>query len=199
MDSKHKIVNLPDEEWRDVVGFEGRYMVSNYGRVKSLPNQTRSDERLLKQHIVRNYYSVPLLCVNGKKKTVRVHRLVAFAFIPNPLMLEQVNHKDEDKLNNFVDNLEWCDAAYNRNYGTLEARRLETYRRNNSGKPRPYKYKPIEMLTMDGSVIAKYDSIQQAAKKTGYPYKIISQACCRYVEGGKQRRNKYPYKWRHAK
>ena len=54
MDSKHKVINLPGEEWRDVVGFEGRYMVSNYGRVKSLPNQTRSDERILKEHVVRN-------------------------------------------------------------------------------------------------------------------------------------------------
>ncbi len=117
------------EEWRDIKGYEGCYQVSNMGRVRSLdhliptrnPNMfTLSKGRIrtpvLKRH---GYLEVTLAdSQNGKKVySAKVHRLVAQAFLPNPLNLPQVNHKDEDKCNNLLSNLEWCTAKYNSNYG----------------------------------------------------------------------------------
>ena len=88
-------------------GFE--YYISNQGRVKN------KHGRILKPEIRNGYYSVNL-CKNGKPHHIRIHRLVAEAFIPNPDNLPMVNHKDEDKLNNEASNLEWCDNTYNSQY-----------------------------------------------------------------------------------
>lgn len=89
----------------------GRYQVSNLGRVKSLIGH----EKILKPEIRTGYYAVNL-SKNNKQKSKRIHRLVAETFIPNPDNLPQVNHKDENKLNNNVANLEWCDNTYNSHY-----------------------------------------------------------------------------------
>ena len=97
----------------------GLYQVSTKGQIKSL-NMRKG--RVLKQHIQRGYLYVGL-SKQCKTKLYLVHRLVALAFIPNPLHLPEVNHKDEDKLNNNVDNLEWCDSKYNTNYGTRNKRK----------------------------------------------------------------------------
>ena len=86
----------------------GRYQVSNLGRVKSLIGH----ENILKPDLRTGYYSINL-CKNGKYKHIRIHRLVAEAFLPNPDNLPEVNHKDEDKMNNSVKNLEWCTHAQN--------------------------------------------------------------------------------------
>ena len=101
------------EDWKDIPGYEGLYVVSNNGRVMNV----RSG-RVLK--VFDNYlgYKIVSLCRSGKQKTFSVHRLVAEAFIKNPDNLREVNHKDEDKSNNNVDNLEWCDRKYNVNYGS---------------------------------------------------------------------------------
>lgn len=122
------------EEWRPVVGYEGLYEVSSYGRVKSLckydsRNRFR-DERILKLCADRLGYLKVGLCSNDKKKKYLVHRLVAQAFIPNPNNLPQVNHRDENPSNDNVDNLEWCDAKYNSNYGTRNDRIRTTRLRN---------------------------------------------------------------------
>lgn len=106
------------EEWRDVVGYEGLYQVSNLGRVKCVEHYT-SDGKLLKPHIMRQYkdrYMGVHLSNSGKVKTVWVHRLVAEAFIPNPSNLATVNHKDENKENNNVLNLEWMSQHNNNLY-----------------------------------------------------------------------------------
>lgn len=102
------------EIWKDIEGYEGKYQVSNYGRVKSL---NYNKEKILKIGDNSKGYKIVTLCKDGKSKTYFVHRLVAFAFIPNPNNLPQVNHKDEDPSNNCVNNLEWCSAEYNINYG----------------------------------------------------------------------------------
>ena len=83
--------------------------MSNLGRVKN------KHGRILKPEIRNGYYSVSLM-KNNKRRNYRIHRLVAEAFIPNPDNLPQVNHKDENKLNNIVSNLEWCDNTYNSQY-----------------------------------------------------------------------------------
>lgn len=108
-----------NEEWRDIKGYEGLYQVSNLGRVKSLRDKNnKKRELILKPKIMRNGYLKVDLCKNGKQKTFTVHRLVATVFISNPKNFPTVNHKDENKLNNNVSNLEWCTVLYNNCYGT---------------------------------------------------------------------------------
>lgn len=98
------------ELWKDVPGYSGVYEISNTGLVRG-KNGIR---KLLLSH---DGYQYVKLCNRGQEKKMKVHRLVALAFIPNPLGLPEINHKDENKQNNNVCNLEWCDRKYNNNYG----------------------------------------------------------------------------------
>ena len=113
------------EEWKAIPGYEGLYEVSNMGNVRNVRRNTLL--RLSKD--CYGYIQVSLY-KNGRRTGLRVHRLVAEAFIPNPDNLPQVNHKDEDKSNNRVDNLEWCDSKYNLNYGTARIRSRNTNIKN---------------------------------------------------------------------
>lgn len=120
-----EIAQLPAADVRPVVrlsirGYEGRYSVDNMGFVYS----DKTGEKLKQQTNDKGYKTVSLY-KDGSYKTKRVHRLVASAFIPNPEELPFVNHKDEDKTNNFVENLEWCTLEYNTNYGTARDRQRE--------------------------------------------------------------------------
>ena len=109
------------EIWKDCKGYEGKYQVSDQGRIWSIKTQ-----RYLKPYIMKNGYSqVTLMAINGKCKKELIHRLVALAFLDNSQGLPQVNHKDENKSNNCLTNLEWCDGKYNSNYGTGAARAHE--------------------------------------------------------------------------
>ena len=103
------------EEWRDIEGYEGLYQVSNKGRVRNI---NKNPYRMMKPHHNQRGYCQVALSSGGTYILVAVHRLVAQAFIPNPNCLPQVNHKDEVKDNNSVDNLEWCNNKYNCGYGT---------------------------------------------------------------------------------
>lgn len=122
------------EEWRSIEGYEGLYEVSNTGQVRSLDRYVKTCYEAYKLHKGKilspakdkNGYLKVHLCYNGKHNIIRVHRLVAQAFLPNPDNLPEVNHKDEDKTNNNVDNLEWCDRKYNNNYGTKIERQKKT-------------------------------------------------------------------------
>lgn len=116
------------EVWKNISikDYEDFYQVSNLGRVRSV-DKVDSLGRLIRGKIKAstnngNGYLVVNLKNNGKQKMVTIHRLVAEAFIPNPYNLPQINHKDENKLNNKVENLEWCDAKYNNSYGTAHIR-----------------------------------------------------------------------------
>ena len=98
------------EEWRDIKGYEEKYQVSNLGRVKSLKDRYGNyREKILKYSKNNRGYLTVSLCKNSKVKLFTVHRLVAQAFIENSNNYPEVNHKDENKENNRVDNLEWCD------------------------------------------------------------------------------------------
>lgn len=122
------------EVWKDVKDYEGLYQVSNLGNVKSLEryahtsNTRYNKHRLLRERILKpgknkDGYSVVVLRKDCKGKSYYIHRLVAEAFLPNPHNLPEINHKDENKENNHVDNLEWCTHIYNGNYGTINIRK----------------------------------------------------------------------------
>ena len=106
------------EIWKDIQNYEGSYQVSNYGRIKSLNYRHTGKEQILKQSKNKGGYKYILLGSNKKRKYYLIHRLVAMTFISNPRNLPEINHKDENKTNNKVENLEWCTRKYNANYGT---------------------------------------------------------------------------------
>ena len=154
------------EEWRDIKGYEGLYQVSSLGRVKSLVRKTNNQygkkERLMTQKLDKDGYKRVGLNKNGKQIYYGVHRLVAQAFISNPNNYPQINHKDEDKSNNKVDNLEWCDGKYNQNYGTINKRRTQKLKK-----------KVICITTGE-----KFDSIIEASEKYNIKNKSdISRVC----------------------
>ena len=150
-----------NEIWKPIKGYEGLYEVSNWGRVKSLKF---GKERILKPSIRHGYYFVGL-SKNGIVKTYQVHRLVAEAFIDNPNNYKEVNHKDENKLNNSVENLEWCDRLYNVRYGTGIERRSKT------------QSKPVLQYDLEGNLIREWKSVTECGMN-GYNYGNVA-ACCR--------------------
>ena len=115
---------MKDEIWKDIPNYEGLYQASNYGRIKSLSRiinhkstgKVISKEKILKSHTNYGYKNV-LLSKNNEKKYKKIHRLVAETFIPNPNNLPYINHTNENRSDNRVENLEWCDSKYNNNYG----------------------------------------------------------------------------------
>lgn len=108
------------EQWKSIEEYKEAYEISNFGRVKNIKTGN-----VLKNRTDKDGYLDIALFKNGKRKRFKIHRLVAQAFIPNPENKPQVNHIDEDKTNNHVDNLEWCTIKYNVNYGTNRNRAAE--------------------------------------------------------------------------
>ena len=108
-----------NEVWRDVAEYNGKYQVSNLGRVRSVCDTKQSRVIILKPMKQKNGYLYVSLWRNNKKKNVLIHRLVAQSFVDNPNNHKEVNHKDENKENNVVENLEWCEHKYNMNYGSV--------------------------------------------------------------------------------
>ena len=161
------------EVWKDVDGYCGFYSVSNCGRVKN------SNGKIMRQQVTRDGYLSVALSKDGKQKRYQVHRLVASAFLDNKNQYPEVNHKDENKKNNNVINLEWCTREYNRYYGTGQVR-------NNMKK-----HKPVEQLK-NGIHIEWYDSAKTAEAKTGICSKHIG-GCCRG-----ERVSAGGYNWRFA-
>lgn len=155
-----------EEEWRDVVGYEGLYQVSNFGRVRSIVQNSNRRKRIMKQKELKSGYMSICLYNRAKPETLLVHRIVATAFIPNHLGFPQVNHKDEDKANNCVWNLEWCDQTYNNNYGT----RIE--------KASEKKSKKVGMFSKDGTLIRTFSSMKIAGISMNCTPGAISN-CCR--------------------
>ena len=140
--------------WKDIKDYEGLYQINNLGEIKSLYNY-RGGNNILVPRIKKGYYTIGLR-KNNVRKWYSVHRLVAEAFIENPDNLPQVNHKDENKLNNNVENLEWCTAKYNNSYGN----RLKKVSESNKLK------KTVIQYDLEGNFINKFSSISNASKKT---------------------------------
>lgn len=144
---------MADERWLPVAGFEGYYEVSDHGRVRSV------------DRVVTFKYGV--------------HRLVATAFIPNPDNLPEVNHKDENKNNNRVENLEWCDRQYNNTYGTAKMRAAIT------------QGKPVLQLDENGEIINAWPTAGMAAAFTKATQGGID-GCCR---GENKTSGGYGWRW----
>ena len=111
------------EEWKDIANYEGIYQISNMGNVRSLdrivhPNNQYLQKGKILKPLDNGKYLFVTLRKDGVKENKYIHRLVAEHFLPNPLFYNEVNHKDEDKHNNCISNLEWCTHSYNMNYGT---------------------------------------------------------------------------------
>jgi hypothetical protein len=166
------------EIFKDIEGYEGLYQVSNLGNVKALGNggSNNSKEKILKLTKDKDGYLNITLHKQGKVKTYKIHRLVAMAFIENPNNLEQINHRDEDKANNHVTNLEWCTPKQNINYGTHNQRMAES------------KSKPVICLET-GKI---YTSTMDVQRQLGFDNSNISK-CCR----GKLKQA-YSYTWQYV-
>lgn len=170
------------EIWKDILGYEGLYQVSNLGNVRSLNYRRSGKTKLLKQGTDNGYKRVEL-SKNGKKKKYWVHRLVAISFISNPNNYKEVNHKDEDKSNNNVNNLEWCTREYNNNYGTRNKRTSESHKgkilseehKKKMSESHKGKYKgkdspvskAILMYDKEGNFIRRFDCIGDAYEYFG--------------------------------
>lgn len=152
------------EMWAVIDGFDGRYSISTWGNVRSnITNKKLSQSK-------QNRYYVVNLCKNKKWKTYRVNRLVAQTFIPNPNNYPFVNHIDEKRTNNNVENLEWCTAKYNSNYGTGQMRK---------GKSRSSSKKVCKAVIATHVIthkIEKYDSMKSVAE-AGFAKGIVRNCC----------------------
>lgn len=172
------------EVWKDIPGYEGLYQVSDHGNVRSLNWRNRGFVRnlYLKKHN-RGYRHVELRKA-GKVKAFTVHRLVATAFIPNPNNYSTVNHKDEDKTNNTVSNLEWCSMSQNMKH-TIG---LHRDRYHVEGEPFSRTEKVVQM-SKSGNVLRVWDNLISIKHETGWNQWSIDQ-CCRGI-----RKTAYGYLW----
>ena len=181
---------MKKEIWKDILGYEGLYQVSNFGRVRSLDRIVKEKNgknkflkgKILKYILVYGGYMVVRLSKNGILKNYYVHRLVAQAFLDNPDNLPQVNHKDENPLNNVVSNLEWVSAKYNCNYGTRNERVAEKLS------------KTVLQYDLEGNFIKEWKSIMECGRN-GYIFTSVSKCCL-----GKQKTHKgYIWKYKEDK
>lgn len=166
-----------EEIWKDIENYDGLYQISNTGRIKSLRKTSVSKDKkwhIMKPFATRGYFYIKLRDLNGRDKSFPVHRLVASAFLPNPNGYKEVNHKDENKQNNSVENLEWCTRAYNMAYGSARVRQGVSCGR------------PVYQMTPSGIRIAIYASSEIAGKINGIDSSSIHKCCnrCRESAGG---------------
>ena len=181
------------EVWKTAVYdgelYEGLYKVSNWGRILSLNYKNTGKAELMNPYEVGGGYLQVKLSKNKETKTCLVHRLVAFTFLENPENKPEVNHKDEDKTNNFVflnedgsvdkekSNLEWSTPKENSNHGTRNERIFE---KTTNGKLS----KPVLQLSLDGELIREYPSIMEC-ERNGFNHQHVCDCCL-----GKQKTHK---------
>lgn len=155
------------EKFKPVQGYAGIYEISNMGRVKSLSriierkdgNTRVTEDRIILPFLTKCGYHQIVLCKDGVRKKHYIHRLVANAFIENPNKLPIINHKDENKLNNRVDNLEWCSAYYNLRYGKMQAKLVK-----------------IDVIDSKGDVVEVVEGIRECERKYSISKYLIKQS-----------------------
>ena len=166
--------------WKEISGYEGLYEVSDTGLVRSLKF---GKKRILSAGKQRKGYLAVQLYKDGICKNLLIHRLVASAFIPNPQNLDTVNHKNEDKHNNNISNLEWMTLTDNQNYGTRNKRIAEA------------RSKQVQQLDKStGELLATFPSIIEAERQTG----IAQQSICACCHGKRKRKTAGGYRWSYA-
>ena len=168
------------EVWKDVLGYEGLYRVSNKGNVYSVERKDTLGRKwggvmLRPSHNNTGGYLSVDLRKNGTRKKKRVHRLVAEVFIPNANNYSEINHKDENKTNNHVENLEWCTSKYNINHGTRTERTS----------------KKVRAINIKTGVVTTFSSTAESGRK-GYDQGAVSKACRGIYYGGNLYRG---HKW----
>lgn len=182
--------DLGFEFWKDIPGYEGLYQASTYGRVRSLDryikykfNSRHYLPCILKP--IKNKYGYLEVCLS--RKTFKCAKLISITFLPKwkPEYI-QINHKDENKCNDNIENLEWCTPEYNTNYGT------RTERAKIKQKNHPKRSKPVFQYDLQRKLINKFPSIKEARRQTGFAEAHII-ACCK----GKQPTS-YGYVWKYA-
>lgn len=179
---KYLIIKYMQEIWIDIEGYGGCYQASNFGRVKSLKYNHTFKERILKASKDKKGYLIVCLCKDGIKKSYKVHRLIALTFIPNPDNLPEINHKDEDKTNNRIENLEWCDRKHNVNFGSRTKRMVES-------KTNYPKFSKQVLCVETGKI---YPSIHQVERELGFLHGNISLSCNGKIKSA------YGYTWRYV-
>ena len=174
-------IRLEGEEWRDVVGYEGDYMVSNLGRIVVLSRiiyRTRKDgvkvKYNMKPHLSSTYtspsspYRRTTFIKDGKQDTQLIHRVIAMAFIPNPNNYPCVDHIDDNPSNSVASNLQWC--TYKMNNSKEHHRITESL--SKKGKRLPSIQKPIVQLSTSGKLVRVYPSMTDADIK-GFQHSAI--------------------------
>ena len=165
--------------WKDIVGYENEYQINQFGEIRTLKDspKLKKYDVLKPQTSKRNGYVYQMLYKNGKEKLFRVHRLVAMAFLPNPNNLPQVNHKDGNKQNNSVDNLEWCEQSDNMKHAYKNGLQIpsENQRKSiiNTNKLKQKKVCQIK----DGKIINTFSGISEASRQTKISISCISRCC----------------------
>lgn len=157
-----------EELWKPVVGYEGKYEVSSFGRVMSLNYSKQGEPAIRKLSLDKDGYLNVTLYSLGKPKTLKVHRLVAQAFLENKSNLPEINHIDENKSNNHVENLEWCSRSYNISYGQGSIQRALS------------KCRQVEAVDSSGIRRHLFKSTQEAGRN-GFTQSSVA-ACCRHEQ-----------------
>lgn len=177
------------EIWKDIKGYEGLYQISNLGNVKSLRRKVYNHyikERLLNPVIIKKGYLQIKLRKENNYKHFKVHRLVAQAFIPNPKNLPQVNHKDGDKTNNCVDNLEWVTEKENMRHAVKNNLLKDVSGNNNPN------CKKVNQYDLQGNFIKQWNSFYEITKELGFNRHLISNCC------NNRSKKSHGYIWRYA-
>ena len=152
----------------EIPGWGNKYLINKYADVFNTDRGI-----LMKPHLAKHGYYMITLCDKGRRKTYLLHRLVAMTFIRNPKGYPQVNHKDENRINNNVDNLEWCTNRYNSNYGDKRKRLSEHHSLAGANATK----RPVIQCDMDGRIIASYESQTEASKRTKVNNGSIALCC----------------------
>lgn len=195
--------DLGFEFWQDIPGFERVYQASTYGRIRSKERFRKGKSnsivyvpmKILNTQIKNNGYVHCCLSLgkHGEYKTYSVHQIVAKTFLPKwRNEYNQINHKDENKTNNRVENLEWCDCKYNNNYGMRIEKMKSSYSKSLIQGKIKLNNKPVLQYSLNNIFIAKFSSATEVQKKLGYHSTDIC-SCCK----GKNK-TAYGYIWRYA-
>jgi len=164
-----------EEEWREIPEYEGMYLVSSWGKVKSLSWHNTGKEQVLRPRIVGNGYVQVVLCKGCKCENRYVHRLVAEAFISNSNNFKEVNHMNECKTDNEVWNLEWCSHRYNINYGNCIRKHS----------------RPVNQYTLGGELVKAWRSTMDASHALHISRKTIAKCC----NGEREHWREHVWRW----